>query len=192
MSLNIMYYELSEFYKRDVYFLYDEENNIQIREFEKGIKTDVEKELLYRVDKIDEYLSEYDILPTFNAPLVSLKFISLFKDLENHEIQFINVTIIDDKGNINKDFYLLNVLRVLPCMDSEKSIVEEKKYGSASVMTIKKLYLIPNSLNNFLIVRMEEKKSYIIVTEEFKKRCEEAGLKGVDFIEEGHCIYTDI
>ncbi|MGQ7854992.1 Imm43 family immunity protein [Pedobacter sp. WC2501] len=192
MSLNIMYYELSEFYKRDVYFLYDEENNIQIREFEKGIKIDVEKELLYRVDKIDEYLSEYDILPTFNAPLVSLKFISLFKDLENHEIQFINVTIIDDKGNINKDFYLLNVLRVLPCMDTEKSIVEEKKYGSASVMTIKKLYLIPNSLNNFLIVRMEEKKSYIIVTEEFKKRCEEAGLKGVDFIEEGHSIYTDI
>ena len=192
MSLNIMYYELSEFYKRDVYFLYDEENNIQIREFEKGIKIDVEKELLYRVDKIDEYLSEYDILPTFNAPLVSLKFISLFKDLENHEIQFINVTIIDDKGNINKDFYLLNVLRVLPCMDTEKSIVEEKKYGSASVMTIKKLYLIPNSLNNFLLVRMEEKKSYIIVTEEFKKRCEEAGLKGVDFIEEGHSIYTDI
>jgi len=192
MSLNIMYYELSEFYKRDVYFLYDEENNIQIREFEKGIKIDVEKELLYRVDKIDEYLSEYDILPTFNAPLVSLKFISLFKDLENHEIQFINITIIDDKGNINKDFYLLNVLRVLPCMDTEKSIVEEKKYGSASVMTIKKLYLIPNSLNNFLIVRMEEKKSYIIVTEEFKKRCEEAGLKGVDFIEEGHSIYTDI
>lgn len=192
MSLNIMYYELSEFYKRDVYFLYDEENNIQIREFEKGIKIDVEKELLYRVDKIDEYLSEYDILPTFNAPLVSLKFISLFKDLENHEIQFINVTIIDDKVNINKDFYLLNVLRVLPCMDTEKSIVEEKKYGSASVMTIKKLYLIPNSLNNFLLVRMEEKKSYIIVTEEFKKRCEEAGLKGVDFIEEGHSIYTDI
>ena len=187
-----MYYELSEFYKRDVYFLYDEENNIQAREFEKGIKIDVEKELIYRVDRIDEYLSEYDILPTFNAPLVSLKFISLFKDLEDHEIQFINVTITDDKGNINKDFFLLNVLNVLPCMDTEKSIVEEKKYGSARIMTIKKLYLIPNSLDNFSIVRMEEKKSYIIVTEEFKKRCEEAGLKGVDFIEEGHSIYTDI
>lgn len=187
-----MYYELSEFYKRDVYFLSDEGNNIQSREFEKGIKIDVEKELLYRVDRIDKYLSEYDILPTFNAPLVSLKFVSLFKNLENHEIQFINVATIDDKGNTNKDFYLLNVLRVLRCMDMERSIVEEKKYGSASVLDIKKLYLIPNSLDNFSIVRMEEKKSYIIVTEEFKKRCEEAGLKGVEFIEEGHSIYTDI
>jgi hypothetical protein len=187
-----MYYELSEFYKKDVYLLYDEENNIQSREFEKGIKIDVEKELLYRVDKTDKYLSECDILPTFNAPLVSLKFIDLFKNLENSEVQFINVTIIDSKENVNKDFYLLNVLRVLPCMDMEKSIVEEKKYGSASIMTIKKLYLIPNSLSNFLIVRMEEKKSYIIVTEEFKKRCEEAGLKGLEFVEEGHTIYTDI
>ncbi|AMO20556.1 Imm43 family immunity protein [Flavobacterium columnare] len=184
-----MYYQLSDFYKRDVYFLYDDENSIESREFEKGNIVNVEDKLIYQVDKLDSYLSTYDILPTFNAPLVSKKFVELFKDLN---LQFINITIIDKQGSSNDDYYILNILDVVPCMDSEKSIVEIKKYGSANVMTIKKLYIIPNSLNSHSIIRMEEKKSYIIVTEEFKKRCEEAGLKGVEFVEEGHSIYTDI
>ncbi|MFD2909212.1 Imm43 family immunity protein [Flavobacterium ardleyense] len=183
-----MYYELSHFYKRDVYFLYDDENNIESNEFEKGNIINVEGKLIYRVDKLDSYLSTYDILPTFNTPLVSKKFADFFKDLN---LQFINITIIDKQGNSNNDYYILNVLDVVSCMDSEKSIVEIKKYGSANIMTIKKLYIIPDSLNNLSIIRMEEKKSYIIITEEFKKRCEEAGLKGVEFIEEGHSIYTE-
>ncbi|QYS87245.1 hypothetical protein JJC03_04735 [Flavobacterium oreochromis] len=152
-----MYYELSEFYKRDVYFLYDEKNLIEPREFEKGIKIDSKEEIIFNIDKIDNYLSSYDILPTYNAPLVSSRFVDLFKDLVDIQTQFINVKIIDKNNNSNNDYFILNVIQVTPCMDMEKSVVEIKKYGSANVMTIKKLHLVPNSLKDFLIVRMEEK-----------------------------------
>ena len=152
---------------------------------------DFKKEIIYLIDKIDDYLNDYDILPTYNTPLVSSKFMNLFKNHEK-EVQFLKATIIDKKGNRNNTYYVPNILNMVPCLDKERSIIEEKKYGSASIMTIKKLYITPNSIQDFSIIRMKEKKSYIIVTEEFKRRCEDAKLKGFNFIEEGHSIYKDI
>lgn len=186
-----MYYQLSTFYKRDIYFQYAEENSILYDAFEKGESVDFKKEIIYLIDKIDDYLNDYDILPTYNTPLVSSKFMNLFKNHEK-EVQFLKATIIDKKGNRNNTYYVPNILNMVPCLDKERSIIEEKKYGSASIMTIKKLYITPNSIQDFSIIRMKEKKSYIIVTEEFKRRCEDAKLKGFNFIEEGHSIYKDI
>jgi hypothetical protein len=100
-------------------------------------------------------------LPTYNAPLVSKRLKNNFEDLENDkQIQFINVNISDQKGNINDDYYLLNVLKVVPCMDMEKSIYYIKTYGKTDVIQIKKLYIISNSLKNYDIVRMKEKNIY--------------------------------
>lgn len=186
-----MYYQLSTFYKRDIYFQYAEENSILYDAFEKGESVDFKKEIIYLIDKIDDYLNDYDILPTYNTPLVSSKFMNLFKNYEK-EVQFLKATIIDKKGNRNNTYYVPNILNMVPCLDKERSIIEEKKYGSASIMIIKKLYITPNSIQDFSIIRMKEKKSYIIVTEEFKRRCEDAKLKGFNFIEEGHSIYKDI
>lgn len=189
-----MYFELTAFYKRDVYFVYDEEQNeLSNNIFNQGEEIWVSKPLLFSVDKIDSYINNYDILPTYNAPLVSKRLKNNFEDLENDkQIQFINVAISDKKGNINNDYYLLNVLKVVPCMDMEKSIYDLKTYGKTAVTQIKKLYIISNGLKNYDIIRMKEKKAYIIVTEEFKKRCEATKLKGLDFVPEGYSIYTDI
>lgn len=189
-----MYFELTAFYKRDVYFVYDEEQNeLSNNIFNQGEEIWVSKPLLFSVDKIDSYINNYDILPTYNAPLVSNRLKNNFEDLENNkQIQFINVTISDQKGNINNDYYLLNVLKVVPCMDMEKSIYDIKTYGKTAVIQIKKLYIISNGLKNYDIIRMKEKKAYIIVTKEFKKRCEAAKLKGLDFVPEGYSIYTNI
>lgn len=54
----------------------------------------------------------------------------------------------------------------------------------------KRLYI--EGLNDHSIVRMAEHKSYIIVSDDFKKRCEEAKLNGINFIPEGYTIYKDI
>ena len=59
-------------------------------------------------------------------------------------------------------------------------------------MSDEPLYIVPNSIQNSLMVRMKEKTSYIIVTEQFKKLCESANLKGINLIEEGASIYTNI
>ena len=150
-----MYYQLSEFYKRDIYLQYAEENSIQYNAFEKGERIEIKSEIFYKVDKIDDYLNNYDVLPTFGTPLVSSKFVKLFKEYEE-DVQFLRVNIKDMDGNTNRNFY------------------------------------IPNSIRNSLMVRMKEKTSYIIVTEQFKKLCESANLKGINLIEEGASIYTNI
>ncbi|WBX75037.1 hypothetical protein PG911_10245 [Tenacibaculum ovolyticum] len=185
-----MYYQLSEFYKRDVSFVFNEETNgLDYFGLMNGDKVNYEKMIYYDVDKLDKYINNYDILPTMGAPLVSEKFKNTFNHLLREEIDFFEVEIKDEKGNVNKDFYCFNIINSISCMDNEKSIVEKTRYGTIS---IKKLYIEPNSLKEYSIVRMEEHKSHIIVSKEFKERCEEANLKGIEFIEEGHSIYTDL
>ena len=59
-----MYYQLSEFYKRDIYLQYAEENSIQYNAFEKGERIEIKSEIFYKVDKIDDYLNNYLKFPT--------------------------------------------------------------------------------------------------------------------------------
>ena len=50
-----MYYQLNEFYKRDIYLQYAEENSIQYNAFEKGERIEIKSDIFYKVDKIDDY-----------------------------------------------------------------------------------------------------------------------------------------
>ena len=186
-----MYYQLNEFYKRDIYLQYAEENSIQYNAFEKGERIEIKSDIFYKVDKIDDYLNNYDVLPTYGTPLVSSKFVKLFKGYEE-DVQFLRVNIKDMDGNTNRNFYIPNILKIVPCLDEVRSVIETKRYGSAVIKIIKQLYIVPNSIHNSLMVRMKEKTSYIIVTEQFKKLCESANIKGINLIEEGASIYTNI
>jgi hypothetical protein len=190
----IMYYELTDFYKRDTYFVYSEERNpvswTELRTGEKHFFNNVP--IIYEADKIDTDINNYDILPYIGIPLVSAKFKELFYDLEESaQVQFFKAKIEDKRGNLNGDFFALNILNVIPCMDMEKSIYETKVYGKTTSYSIKKLYIRPNSLQDFSIARMKEQDSYIVVSENFKKRCDKAHLKGIKFLEEGYSIYND-
>ncbi len=187
-----MYFRFSAFYKREAAFVFSEEKNqMDVFALRAGQKLVVNKPLEFEVDKIDKYTESYDLLPTYDAPLVSARFKGIFDDLTD-DLQFIKARITDEKNNINDSFYYINIVNVLPIMDKTKSVVKIEKYGKAEIMSIKKLYVIEGSLKGHSVVRMEEHKSYIIVTEEFKRRCEDAGLKGLHFIEEGYSIYTDL
>jgi hypothetical protein len=186
-----MYYRLSDFYKRDVYFVYNNElNNINRFNLINSKLIETNQSLIYEVGKIDSYINDYDILPTFDAPLVSHKFKSILEEFcGKDEIQFVEAVIIDKNNNKNDNFFALNILNSTESLDKERSVYEVDEDG---FYTIKKAFYTSNSLDNKSIARMKEHNSYIIVTEEFKKRCEEVGLKGVEFVEEGHTIYTDL
>jgi hypothetical protein len=153
-----------------------------------GNYLDFPSPLIYTVDKIDSYIESYDVLPTIGIPLVIKKWKDTFRDLDEKEFQLLDVIIKDKQGNENRDFFALNILHILPCLDKKKSIFEVDEDGDYD---IKKFYIIPDDLQNHSIIRMKEHTSYIIVTEDFKKRCDEAYLKGINFIEEGHSIYND-
>ena len=128
-----MYYQLSEFYKRDIYLQYAEENSIQYNAFEKGERIEIKSEIFYKVDKIDDYLNNYDVLPTYGTPLVSSKFVKLFKGYEE-DVQFLRVNIKDMDGNTNRNFYIPNILKIVPCLDEVRSVIElrkqARKFGS--------------------------------------------------------------
>lgn len=185
-----MYYRFSTFYKRDTNFVYEQDlNKISWFNLRSGDFLEVKSPLIYKVDKIDGYINDYDFLPSIGIPLVSEKWKEVFSNLIEKDAQLIPVNIKDNLGNENNSFYALNILNSVLCLDKEKSVFdidEDDDYD------IKKFFIsLPANYNN-LIFRMEEHKSYIIVTEAFKNKCEEANLKGMSFIEEGHSIYTDV
>ena len=147
-----MYFEMTEFYKRDVYFVFDEEKNknLDTFSFENGQKLNINFPLIYNVDKLDNYINTYDLLPTFGSTtLVSNKFRSVFNDL-NDTVQYLNTKIVDIKGHHNENFFLLNILNILPVMDVERSVYEFKKYGDAEILNIKKLFIKDNGLKEYI------------------------------------------
>ena len=103
-----MYYEFSEFYKRDVYFVYSENNPVDWNEFVNGENKNVIQPIVYNVDKIDTYINTYDVLPTIGLPLVSLRFKEVFTDLISIDVDFSKTVIVDKKGIRNENFYILN------------------------------------------------------------------------------------
>ena len=183
------YYELTDHYKRDVNFVFDEEKNgLDYFELSDGHPITYDHPIYYTIDKIDSYIDKYDLLPTLGPLLVSNKFKNVFLSLENSELEFFKAVITDKKGNQIDDFFALNITNSLECLNLDKSVIETTKYGTRNIK--KKIFLM-NALKDFSIVRMKEHKSYIIVTEEFKNKCKKADLKGIMFIGEGDSIYND-
>ena len=175
-----MYFKFSDFYKRDVYFRYADSNVVEQGNFDNGVKIKQSEVLYYNVDKIDSYLTSYDVLPTFGPRLVITKFKEIFEDINEKEIQFFPAIIRDSKDYTIEGFYTLNILHCIPCLDFTKSIVKKTSYGG---LRIDELHILPNSLDPYNIVRMEEHRSFIIVTQKFKQICEHHKLKGFYFKE---------
>ena len=185
------YYELYEKYKRSAYFFYSEENKIDRFDFFKGKMVESDEPIIYEVDKIDTYLEKYDYLPVADGPpLVSKRFREVFDHLEKElQIAYLSTKIIAENGEINDNYFVMVLLKIFKGIDFEKSIVKKDSFGT---IQIQKLFLTENFMLNSSICRLEEKKSVIIVSEEFKKISLKHKLKGMDFVEEGYSIYTNL
>jgi hypothetical protein len=182
------YYKLSIFYKRDVFFAYDESNYLCSSKLESGDVYVEKMPLKYVVDKLDSYISKYDILPTMGAPLVSKAFKNVIESLSKTDCQFIPSMIISMENNLVDDsFYALNILNTIKCLDSEKSETRPLlKNMPNSPIKITSLYLEKKNLANVHICRMAESKQIIIVDELFVAACKEQAIKGINFIKEGN------
>lgn len=180
-----MYFQLSEFYKREICFFYDEDKNpIPFYDFDEYISKQTIETIFYKVDKIDSYINQYDILPTSGPLLVSKKFIDSFSKLIKTEIDYFPANITDDKGITNTDFFALKINNIIPCFDYENSTYEEVDYDDGEPPSLEsiELKILNNSLRAFSIVRMLEDPYVIIISNNFKKICEANKLKGFDFI----------
>ena len=169
-----MLYEMSTMYKRDTSFTFCEaENTLKFSDVQNcKIVLSLNDPLKYQTDRIDDYILQYDVLPTIGGLLVSSKFKLIFSNIENADVQYIPVAIYDENGKRCEQFFCMNVLNSISVLDKKRSVYLPSKWDKSKINIIQPFYYNDN-MTNHLIVRMKECNSFIIVSESFKELAEE-------------------
>ncbi|WP_374967019.1 imm11 family protein [Lysinibacillus sp. RS5] len=180
------YYRLVEFYKRDVYFYQDDQKNqVKSYELESGVSSFSIESIYYKVDKLDKYVNKYDLLPSVGAPLVSLKMKCFLEEIANNACEFFPAIIVDEKGEMNTDFFALNILAVSDCFDEQKSEYDMTANDPKKIGRITSIYFNYQKLGQEHIYRMSIRPSMIVVSEAFVEEYRKNKLKGLLFAKEG-------
>lgn len=181
------YYRLSEFYKRDVSFSFSEENKYEKAALENATPFVGDEMLLFTVDKLDSYLTSYDLLPTIGPPLVSARWKEMVGQVAPGDCEFIPAKIIADNGEINDQFYAMNILHAVACLDRDRSevrpLIRSMPDGPLKIIS---LSLNTAALAGHQLVRMAEAKPFIIVSEAIVEAYKSQQLKGAQFVKEGN------
>ncbi|MGB8454762.1 MAG: DUF1629 domain-containing protein [Anaerocolumna sp.] len=113
-----------------------------------------------------------------NFPIVSLKAVECLKEVLGENVEILPVYID------GQEFYLINKLEVLDCLDYEKSEIEYFSGEPKRIMEIVKYSFIEQKLKGKNIFRIkEQKKAGPFVTDKFKEAVEKSGLEGFEFRE---------
>ena len=122
------------------------------------------------VDKIDSYLLDYDFLPVMGPPLVSDKFKKLLSDNTSNECQFFPITISDGNNIVDGNYYILNVTKVIECVDEARSYPKvDKSLGGLQKITT--LFLECKKLEDVNLCRIKEDTLTIVFSEKLVKLC---------------------
>ncbi len=113
-----------------------------------------------------------------NFPIVSLKAVKYLKEVLGENVEILPVYIDE------QEFFLINKLEVLDCLDYEKSEIEYFSGEPKRIMEIVKYSFIEQKLKGKNIFRIkEQKKTGPFVTDKFKEAVEKSGLEGFEFRE---------
>ena len=121
-------------------------------------------------------LKKYDFIPNGSgSPLVSAKVVEKLKELCPDEFQAIPAKIgKEDKETgeyiaFNIKCYLINLLKYVDCVDRDKSTCYMFSDPPGVIRGVKKLFFLPNCMQNYMMARAKEPPSLIIVSPEFAK-----------------------
>ena len=113
----------------------------------------------------------------FGYPVLSSKALKWVEDLLSEKVEIL--PLIHEKY----DFYALNVMNIINCLDLEKCIVERFP-SSGRIMRIEKYVFYPDHLENQHLFKMAEAiKTHVCVSDEFRNRVLDSKLKGFVFKE---------
>jgi hypothetical protein len=119
---------------------------------------------------------------TLNAiKLVSKKIKNILDAHGEKNIDYYESQIIRPDGSVIKDYYTINILNVVDCLDlqASKYIVEE--YGPNKIMSFKSISLFNDKVpSEVKVFRIPQAKSLIFVRESIKDGFEEQGVTGVN------------
>ncbi|MGB8454764.1 MAG: DUF1629 domain-containing protein [Anaerocolumna sp.] len=112
-----------------------------------------------------------------NFPIVSFKAVECLKEILEKNVEILPVYIDE------QEFYLINALEVLDCLDHEESDIRYFS-GTERIRGINKYVFIEQKLIGKNVFKIkEQKKVGPFVTDKFKEVVEKSGLEGFEFRE---------
>jgi hypothetical protein len=132
-----------------------------------------------------------DVIPTQGLEfIVSLKLMETFKSLKLNNLQFFPLTVTDYKSKKKFNFWLCNIIGLIPCLDKNKADIVWNKTKD-DIFMLKKIAIDETVIEKFnetkkhedklRIFRLKEKEEYIIVHSEIHYACINAGILGIEF-----------
>ncbi|GAA4278314.1 imm11 family protein [Aquimarina mytili] len=164
-------------------YMYVEEQD----EIDNGISVldSLSEEILCEARDYDKLNQLADNLYGTGYPVVSDKLKSfLEKKIDSKHIEFLPVTLIDQqKRNIPGEYYLINALRVVDCIDIEASGVVWNPLEPSEIMHYEKGLELQESKipENLKLFRLKKHSSTIIVRSDLVTEIEQTGFSGLYF-----------
>lgn len=136
----------------------------------------------------EKTLKKYDFIPNNSgSPLVSARVVAKLQELCPYEFQAVPARIgKEDKDTqeyiaFNIECYLLNLLKQVDCIDRDKSTCYLMSDPPGEIRGVKKLFFLPNCLQNYMMARSKGLSTLIIVSQEFAKIFTQAPYYGEFF-----------
>lgn len=124
-------------------------------------------------------LGPYDILPMTGGPLLLGRRLKEFMSQSaGNDLEFLPAKVIAKDGE-SSDYFLMNVLNKIPCVDKEKSKREPKLTMIYSVVP-GGLVLVDDCMQGHQIVRDASLHSLILVSDELAEKLRQADFKGLE------------
>ncbi|WP_162862513.1 imm11 family protein [Acetivibrio cellulolyticus] len=115
--------------------------------------------------------------------LVSSRITKILKDNCISGVDYYNSEIIFSNGFVIKDYFTLNILNVVDCLDKDLSKYEVKKFGSAEIYLFDKIAIdiikVPKDTKLF---HLKNHVTHTIVHASIKEELENANVTGIEFI----------
>lgn len=179
-----MYYVwcITNKYPNSYWLKYDRENNLDYLMFLGNVSVNIpnQSRIIFELNEkvsLNSFL-RYDYVMSDAVPLISKKIASLIISSKNDDLQLIGADVYY-RGKIIGEYYIPLFLRIVDCIDRNKSIFNQT-IGDYTSISFK-----PDSLGDKMIVKAKGLELwYPIVQESFVKICYKNKVKGIDFYKE--------
>lgn len=115
--------------------------------------------------------------------LMSSKIVKAFRELDVMGVNFYPSQVLLRNGEIRSDYYTVNMLRIISCLDEPNSTYLKRSLGPAGeVLLFRKLSLDESRIPaDAMFFRLEENCTVKIVHQTLKEAIEATGATGIEF-----------
>ncbi len=179
------YYHLMRNFNSDIGTIFCEEANLfgfyeyifvegkEIKDWDSRIT------FYYEDGRAEDYLDNI-----YNWPIFSERMKKILDDLNIKGVQFFPINIKQKKTNENlSGYYIFNICNLVEALDLEKSEYQNSVTNPSIIMGVTHPVLKEDKVNGIGILRLQEYKESIFISERLKKAMVERNITGCSFRE---------